>query len=208
MIELFEQELPNNSSQLILTILKHFRELLDQGMNTRLELHPVLARNAPDLVAGSGDLADALTPNPVNALQVLLQDRLDRHRMKLRTLRCLDNGQRITSITLSTTNERLQVLGRNEYDLVAHAFELSAPVVAAGTGFHRHLGWPLFRHHACQPGTAHLVVENQLSCLVDGADLKDVLCQVDSNQFMLHVDASYVIDCVEYQSGANRRRCE
>ena len=43
MIELLEQELPNRGSQLILTIRKRFRELLDQGMNARLELRPVPA---------------------------------------------------------------------------------------------------------------------------------------------------------------------
>src|SRR5690554_5524046 len=91
------------------------------------------------------------------------------------------DSEGIVAIVLVAFNKGFDVLGRYQQDFPALGLERSAPVVGATTGFHGHghirLISKKIQHLMALDGS----VKHLLSCLVNPTDLKNTLCQINSD---------------------------
>jgi hypothetical protein len=95
-----------------------------------------LEREAADLVAHAGALADQARADPVQGQEIHLLGRFDRPQRLGGPLHRLGKGFSIPVVVLVPLEERLHVLSRDQAHIMAKGLELTADVVGPGASFH------------------------------------------------------------------------
>jgi hypothetical protein len=138
-----------------------------------------LEQEATDLIDDCRALPDASAPHPVQGLQIKLLGRLQRHRTHGWTLRRLGDGLGIAVVVLVAFEERLDILGRQQVNVMAESGELTPDVMGSGTGLHPDQTDRQVRQALQQLSTSDLAAQHDAAACIHADQVEDVLAQID-----------------------------
>src|SRR6056297_2973614 len=112
-----------------------FDDPRDHGASPRDRLpegDPTIEQNATHLTDQCGSVIDHALPRPMQGLHILLGDTLLRHEPHAGLDDCNRDGLGIVAVILLPPTKRLDVLRRDDPDLMAKRLELALPIKCAG----------------------------------------------------------------------------
>lgn len=175
----------NELDQSVVRLLKKFLDLRKMP-NARRKNLTLLIENRSKRT----DLLGALTNEAVARSEengsgdLLFALRLDKSH--LRALRRDDYRLSVRSIILLPLNERLHVSGRDHLHLMTHAADLTRPIMGASAGFKDNNAFGLLRHKLEELWPRQLLSELQFTSHIGSVELKDILCQINSDHRIKH----------------------
>jgi len=126
-------------------------------------------------------LLHELFPCPERDGPRLLVGGLRLHEPHGRPHRCFNNGLGIGGVILLALDERLDVVRRDQPNLMALLHHLPRPMVGAGASLHHHTTRRLLRHEPRELWPRQLLAEQRGPVRRSAMHLEHVLCEIDAD---------------------------
>lgn len=126
-----------------------------------------------------GLLLDQQFTDLVQLSDRLLLDGLDRNKTHRRPGHCLADGLGIGCVVLVPLDIGLDVLGRDQADLVSKLGQLTAPMMGAATGFHANQARWQAGEEGLHLGSGQLLAQDRSALCIGTVNLKPALGQIE-----------------------------
>jgi len=122
------------------------------------------------------------TTDPVQALEILLRNPLDRHETHVGALNRFADRFGVNFVVLVAFDVRLNELRRDQPDVMIKLAKFPGPMMSASTSFHAHETGLQSHHELCQLFPCQRLSEHRLSMRSNAVQVKRILAQVDSER--------------------------
>ncbi len=180
--------------QLIFSILKHLRQLFTKRVDSNGKKDPVFSQKPPSLVDQGCTVPNKAHANAVQGLKVLLLNRLRRYEAHIGSSNRFADGLSVVIVVFVGLHVRFHKLWADLAYFVTQLLQPASPVVCRATDFHA----DQTRRKVSKEGHKVLsrkpLCKNGLTASISGMNLKDILCQIDTNCCSVHIGPFFFVD--------------
>ena len=157
------------------------------GIHTERDSEAELAQDATKSIHATLPGTHPLAAQPVQGLDLLSLDGLDRHLSNLGAARSFNERARIGFVRLITPDIGLHVMGRQQAHGVPEGGNSTRPEVSTATGFHDDLAGSKMHEEAQKLRASEPLALRDPPIRTRNGELEDIFCQINSNDRSIHI---------------------